>query len=503
MKNSKKTLRENLSNKFKDWILDSTSHGFPKIIKNEKLSLKLIWIIGVGLSICCCCYFIIDTIINFSKFEVTTLVRYQTQIPLKFPAISICHNEMFVTPQGHDFKNQFLKSANIVNIFNSSFLTQMYASDYQASLNVDFFDYLSRSNSFDQNVTDAIRKSLGLNLESFMISCLVDTQDCDTNNFIWYYEEFLGNCYLFNIGKFINGTQSKILEQTSVGPFSGIRMEFLSKTNDQVNDLSVAKGIHLALFDQNSNVNPFRGIDLAAKYLTNINVRKRVTKKFPYPYSKCLEDHSPFLSSEVYQATKKQAESYSQNLCFDLCYQSFLFAKCKCSDPNKPLFKSAPPCTSNSEFLCMCLQFIEFYTKSDIDKICENDCPLECERTEYDFTVSFTDYPTDLRANSLVDLLNSKNVSKNYSLDFVKQNSLKVNIVYDSLEYVEIQELKKTEIVDLVSSIGGLLGLFIGLSVLSFAEIFEILILVLHEIFEKKNIQNVIQVQPKNLNSKN
>ncbi|RNA43267.1 amiloride-sensitive sodium channel subunit beta [Brachionus plicatilis] len=480
-----------------NWILDSTSHGFPKIIKNENLSLKLIWIIGVCLSIGCCCFFIIDTIINFSKFEVTTLVRHQTQIPLKFPAISICHNEMFLSAQGHEFRNQVLKSFDIVNIFNDSTLSSIQKSDSQASLNVDFFDYISRLKSYDQNFTNGIRKSFGFNLESYMISCFFESVDCDIDNFIWYYERFFGNCYKFNIGKFKNGTQ----KQTSVGQYSGIRMEFLSKTNDQVNDLSVAKGIHLALFDQNSTVNPFRGIDLSTKHLTNIIVRKRVTKKIPYPYSECEEDHSKYLSSEVYQATKEHGESYSQNLCFELCYQSFLFSKCNCSDPSKPRFKSTPVCISNLEIYCLSQSYTEFYAKLNIRKKCENDCPLECERTEYDFGVSLTDYPTNLRAKSIVDLLNSKNVSKNYSLDFVKENSLKFNIIYDSLEYVEIQELKKTEIVDLVSSIGGLLGLFIGLSLLSFAEIFEILILVLHQIFKREKSQKVIQVQPKNENS--
>ncbi|RNA12954.1 hypothetical protein BpHYR1_006600 [Brachionus plicatilis] len=400
-----KTLRENLSNKFKDWILDSTSHGFPKIIKNEKFSLKLIWIIGVVLSISCCCYFIINTIINFTKFEVTTLVRHKTQIPLKFPVISICHNEMFLSAQGHEFRNQFLESFSIVNIFNDSFLTSIQKSDSQASLNVDFFDYLSRLKSYNQNFTNGIKKSFGFNLESYMISCFIESVDCDINNFIWYYERFFGNCYLFNTGKSRNGTKCTILEQTSVGQYSGIRMEFLSKTNDQVNDLSVAKGIHIALFDQNSNVNPFRGIDLSTKHLTNIIVRKRVTKKIPYPYSECEEDHSKFLSSEVYQATKENGVSYSQNLCFELCYQSFLFSNCNCSDPSKPTFKSTPFCNSNLEIFCLGQSYTEFYAKLNINKKCENDCPLECERTEYNFRVSLTDYPTDLRAKSLI-LLN-------------------------------------------------------------------------------------------------
>ena len=59
------------------------------------------------------------------------------------------------------------------------------------------------------------------------------------------------------------------------------------------------------------------------------------------------------------------------------------------------------------------------------------------------------------------------------------------NIFYDSLSYKTIEESAKTGWIDLISNIGGTLGLFLGISLLSFGEILEILFLFLSSIWNK------------------
>ena len=44
------------------------------------------------------------------------------------------------------------------------------------------------------------------------------------------------------------------------------------------------------------------------------------------------------------------------------------------------------------------------------------------------------------------------------------------------MKYISIEEIEKTSFLDLVSGIGGTLGLFIGMSFLSFFELFDVLI---------------------------
>lgn len=488
--NIDKSLFKKIKEKFLFWIQDLTLHGFPKIFKTDLLVLKVIWIFFTILSISSCCFFIINTINNFLKFEVTTVFRQKSQIPIEIPALSICHKQFFLTQQGNDFLLEFKKIRDIDNIFNSTYLKSITQSSHE-SLNMDVFTYLTVSNAMDYNISDNVKKSLGFNIDSYLISCLYSTQPCNIDeDFIWYFEKNYGNCYLFN--------SRSTYTQTNIGNNYAIRMEFLEKSLNQVNNLSSSKGIHITLFDPKTRVNSLKGIDLPSKYETNIIVNKKVTKRLPYPYSECLEDHSQFYSSEVYKATIKEGGSYTQNLCFDVCYQKSLINKCNCLDPNFAFFKMAKTCSNLTELFCLFTEFTNFFTKTDFKKICANDCPLECTRTEYEYKLSYSDFPTDLRAKSLVQMLNKKNSSYNYTFDFVKENSLKINIFYDKLEYEQIEELRKMETVDLVSNIGGLLGLFIGFSLLSLVELIEIIVTILFVFWNRNDHNKVIKVQPKN-----
>ena len=65
-----------------------------------------------------------------------------------------------------------------------------------------------------------------------------------------------------------------------------------------------------------------------------------------------------------------------------------------------------------------------------------------------------------------------------------------INIYYDLLEYTEIVEVEKTSLIDLFSSIGGTLGLFLGMSFLSIIEIFELIVAGLIFAFKSKKIKN-------------
>ena len=55
-------------------------------------------------------------------------------------------------------------------------------------------------------------------------------------------------------------------------------------------------------------------------------------------------------------------------------------------------------------------------------------------------------------------------------------DSIKLKIYYRELKYLLISQQAKMELVDLISEIGGLFGLCLGASFLSFVEFLEIII---------------------------
>ena len=59
--------------------------------------------------------------------------------------------------------------------------------------------------------------------------------------------------------------------------------------------------------------------------------------------------------------------------------------------------------------------------------------------------------------------------------------------MYQDKEEVEIRQLLKTKGPELISNIGGTMGLFLGISLLSFIEIIEFIFEIIFEIFHKKS----------------
>ena len=88
---------------------------------------------------------------------------------------------------------------------------------------------------------------------------------------------------------------------------------------------------------------------------------------------------------------------------------------------------------------------------------------------------SFAKFPSDAYAQIIsLDLEISENSEINF--ETIKESVSSLKISYKDIEYTIIGEQASITLIDLIANIGGTLGLFIGISLLSFVEIAEILI---------------------------
>ena len=108
-----------------------------------------------------------------------------------------------------------------------------------------------------------------------------------------------------------------------------------------------------------------------------------------------------------------------------------------------------------------------------------NECPLACETRDLDFTTSTGEYPTRNYVKQTI-ALNPEYFGRifnttvdNITYEMVKNNFASVEIKYDKLSIRELRELPAVSGPNLISNLGGLLGIFIGPSFLTFMEIFE------------------------------
>ena len=103
---------------------------------------------------------------------------------------------------------------------------------------------------------------------------------------------------------------------------------------------------------------------------------------------------------------------------------------------------------------------------------CFPKCPLECFKMKFEVSYLENSWyaPLDL-LYWFPDYFDSFMTDK-----LLTENSLELQILYDDLAYVEILEEPKMNSKDLLAEIGGHLHLFLGMSLLSFIELFELIL---------------------------
>lgn len=114
-------------------------------------------------------------------------------------------------------------------------------------------------------------------------------------------------------------------------------------------------------------------------------------------------------------------------------------------------------------------------------------CPLDCDAITYDHSYSYSNFPTRSwyderqvydrayfkRLFGIADNDDDNNKTMP-SYESIKSSFASIYVVFHHIVTEEISERPAMEFVDLLSNIGGTMGLFIGPSLLTLTEVFEL-----------------------------
>jgi hypothetical protein len=474
---SQENIQSNQSDTFKRIIIgsfvDSTAHGIGHIFKRENIFLKFMWLICFLVSAGLCGYFLEISITEYLQHETVTHTEIVTELPAVFPSVSICNENIFANNQyAAKLLNDLFVQSGIIS--NGSSLTQTYPNGIYRDYS--FLRYFAGLNAINPSKPSSEKKKLGLTLDQMMISCMYNLVKCSVDDFEWFMDPIYGNCYTFNGGRNSSGLYVPDKTATRPGKLNGLTLELYVPQVVDFNFLSFTAGVHVNI--HNKSILPifFDGIDASVGFQTNFAISKEFISKLPTPFSECTDDLSLYNATYL-QAIRSLNVSYRQEDCFTLCYQASVVAKCKCYNPTMPFWRNdTGPCLSYWQANCDIEQFIDFFSQ-DVGSVCGKDCPLECDMLKYSISTSFMAYPSVAYANFLSNNPNFRSIysnATNASYEDIRNNVLSLNIYYDTLSYMQISEKEKLSTVELVSNLGGTLGLFLGISFLSFVELADL-----------------------------
>ena len=463
--------------------LDSSSLiALPNIYKSKNNIIKLLWFILSISSAGLCSWFMARSISDYLSYNVITKTEMKYNNVMKFPIITICNLNSFAT----DSANEYIKS-----IFNTT-----YPSMSGSILATDLVKMFYNSTTTQE---------FGKRIDEFMIDCQFGFNQCNlTEDFNHIYDISYGNCYRFNSESNMDGKPSRKKYGNAYNGFLEIEL-WIGQAKNNYNAFSKDNGYILFINEEISNVINLNGISVSPGYATKIDLEKLTLIKKSKPYSDCLDDlssidsYGSLIYKKLFQLSKN--EKYQLMSCYSVCIQKYVGDWCGCQ--SNYLFyiyyDKMRICLANDTLI---QQDLECYAKvfdwviRDANSFTRDcDCPIRCDYSGFSYSSSIAEYPTRqysayLMNNSLVKSMLNESVSEMTSLETyetLRKSVARVEISFKDMIETIITEYPKTEPYDLVSNIGGLLGLFLGLSCLSFIELFDLLIQIGFVLMAKKS----------------
>lgn len=418
-----------------------------------------------------CSYFIAKSVTEFLLFEVKTQIKeiHAEQVP--FPQISICNANPLVTQAANDYIKNFL--LNTYNISVSNYSDLLNKQSLYPNLNnvLNYIQYMSN----DPSLNESVKRTFGYGLT---FSCMFNSNIyCeDGQNTVWYFHPKYGNCFNFNPLKTANGTKREIYKayRSNLGFSAAV---FLGNPDEKFNYLyeSDSSGAAIVVSDQETFALVPTGFFIRAGTFTKISVIRRETKNLPEPYGKCVEVENidTILSREMTKLNLK----YTRKNCLNLCEQKSNIDDIGCNSLQLPRIFGAPLCNNRTSY-----DLLKKYNRFNLST-CSDLCPIECNSIFHQTRLSFMDYPSyNIYTNVFKEI--EKNNSyfrglfdyKNVTYDTFRKSLAYFQVVYEQIKYTEVTVSPSKTWVDLVAAIGGTMGAFLGLSIMIFVEIIELIV---------------------------
>ena len=435
---------------------DTSLHALP-LIANIKRSLYCrvtFWIATIFISLGLMLWALTAVTLQYAEKNTVLYSTQQFNERLRFPAITICNKNLY--------RKSVIRNAE-VNISNV-----LLTGDYL------FADIFGNNSYYNHTTHSAVLyfNSSGHQIEQMLFHCLYAGNRCTVQSFT-QRTSTSGNCYTFNSGE--NG--SDVLYGIEGGFMFGLQLILNTEQYEYFLADSDSVGFNVFIHDQDHF--PYYGgansFSISPGQSTQVALRKVEYKlQTPAGGGQCDDE-----------ITLKYFDSYSRLSCIVECVTDVVVSTCDCKGQGMP--GPAPVCQLNDP----CIQRT-IAQRIDQERC---DCPIACESTVYQKTLSYAKFPSD----HIALLLNNSDILSNYPFpdfiisngtdangteylylndnfteSFLSNNFAKVFIYYDELVSTTMEEGLRYTTFQYIADFGGYIGVFTGAGFLTFFEIVDL-----------------------------
>ncbi|CAF0838235.1 unnamed protein product [Rotaria sordida] len=453
----------------RDFALNTTTHGIPGIARGRSTQNRLFWSLVFMIFSGVMLYFIIQAIRTYFEYPTQTRVNITSERIQYFPALTICN------AGGVRADAVFLPYAHYVQNFNVTTPSgERLVFDQADFIKLFFRNLINENKSIDEYV---------FTLNSMLLSCEYAGIECSVKDFIEFDSSVYGRCYTFN-AKTKNGS---VRYSHDIDNTDKLILRLYLHAHQYV--ANAVEGVAMMAMVHDNKQLPLierRGMALAPGFQHRLAYTKRNIFFLSSPYSTCTNNIPPVMKF-MFEKYVGADYAYSEDLCYILCAQAYIYERCKCVNPAQWNARSivlpgtndivmAPLC--NTSNICFKQAVNNFdLTHSIRGRYCSY-CLQQCSITNFAVKSSLSIAPPewlvpDIRAfveNSSVPLPFDWSSRWN---EYIRSSYVSIELLAESSLIETYTQMAALNFIDVISNVGGQTGLWIGISFLSLMELIE------------------------------
>ena len=368
-----------------------------------------------------------------------------------------------------------------------------------------------------------------MQLEEFVVHCQMTEQKCDlSKDFTTFFDPYYFNCFTYNTPQTIDERTSWSLSEGiengwSAMLFSGSGMldkndeiRILPGLHESSSPVSASEGVRVVIHPPNTQPFPFtEGYDVPPGYSASLGVKPRKNIRVKQPHGDCI-DSNPFraMTSQNASSSASDGERYRGITCQKMCLQRHVIALCECEDislpklpgvsakscrsvdtPNNCMYNATVSCLSSLLELynrTLCARQAKEIVRQNKTLMEQCQCYPPCFEITYDVSYSLSKWPASGYEGdtTYMDIFYIKNFTKRFTdpekyeaVSKYRDNSTREKTMQDfarlNVYVADSNVIKTVESPDYtpnqcVSDIGGQLGIWVGISIITLTEVLQL-----------------------------
>ncbi|XP_032229849.2 acid-sensing ion channel 2 [Nematostella vectensis] len=489
----------------RDFVDRTTCHGIGQINGPQSPLWRVFWMVtfvaGLGMVV----HQGVTLFGTFLDRPTSTTIDMTYAPAMDFPAVTICNlnairkDHLSQFPDADVLLKGFSEASTpSVTVFLGKDVESFIKQHSEAGPNVTLDPELAFKDVMVEIFAQSELKKLrmaGHGFEELVLGCTWNNIKCNKGDFLKYWRPFwnfrYGNCYTFNQGMSENGVAIKPLTLSNTGPNYGLTLDLFINQEQYIAPYTQEAGVRILLSDQNQIPFPDSdGFTVSPSSSSAVGIKKIfITRIDPFNNGSCYKVTKGLEEGSIYKSVFSHDMGYSVQGCMNSCLANKQRELCNCTEGRFDMMTGLI-CQEIEAWQCL-NRVNMMYQEGGLK--CLEKCPQPCTQNVFSRSMSHAHWAEEYKKALSKFIPNNGNGSSVDPNELISHNILRVKIYFEELNMETITYKRNYPVESFLGDVGGQLGLWIGVSVITCAEFAKLLIDLVLCVAKKMNRSDKVQ----------